>query len=348
MEGKAKARTSPSTEEHVSRVKTAADNVSAKSPKTSYGITLRDACKTLGLSPATFRRLLRQYDGIPGIPRIEEPDPPGSATKKGLVRIDPDTLAVLSKIVRLRQQGKSVDNIKAVLLQETAEGSTETENATVKEYQGARQTKEIPINSETITVAPQSADHGIVRDSCELSDLQTSEPVSQDVHNIDTLDTVFKKPDTWETDAAAANDTPNNALSRPQFESLVSQDTRGIGTTSANLPSTDTATTNTLETTTANTLEETLRAWGLDSVDSAKWKLNFREYGETSNDDLSSHLEHLAKALNRSEERRARDRDRLLTALMRTQQEIQQLRYELVGQRSRRQRKKGLLVRLLG
>lgn len=64
---------------------------------------------------------------------------------------------------------------------------------------------------------------------------------------------------------------------------------------------------------------------------------------------LLRQLEQLGRALQRSEEQRIEDRDRMLTAMMRTQQEIQQLRYALAAQSSRRDRKKkGLFRRLFG
>ena len=63
--------------------------------------------------------------------------------------------------------------------------------------------------------------------------------------------------------------------------------------------------------------------------------------------ELLQGLERLSNELERSEEKRVEDRDRLLTALMRTQQEIQHLRFELVSQASRRERKKkGFFARL--
>ncbi|MCL4424228.1 MAG: MerR family transcriptional regulator [Firmicutes bacterium] len=64
---------------------------------------------------------------------------------------------------------------------------------------------------------------------------------------------------------------------------------------------------------------------------------------------LVEKMEQLARELRRSEDRRVEDRDKLLTALMRTQQEIQHLRYELSRQTSRKERKKkGLFSRLFG
>jgi len=64
---------------------------------------------------------------------------------------------------------------------------------------------------------------------------------------------------------------------------------------------------------------------------------------------LLEKLDLLSRELKRSENQRIEDRDRLLTALMRTQQEIQHLRYELSRQASRKDRKrKGLWSRLFG
>ena len=64
---------------------------------------------------------------------------------------------------------------------------------------------------------------------------------------------------------------------------------------------------------------------------------------------LLKQLESVRRALERSEERRVEDRDRMLTAMMRTQQEIQHLRYSIVANSSRRDRKKkGLFGRLFG
>ena len=64
-------------------------------------------------------------------------------------------------------------------------------------------------------------------------------------------------------------------------------------------------------------------------------------------DPLVQRLESLQQELRRAEERRAEDRDRLLTALVRTNQEMQQLRFEL-ARRPRRQRRKGWLGQLFG
>ncbi len=64
---------------------------------------------------------------------------------------------------------------------------------------------------------------------------------------------------------------------------------------------------------------------------------------------LGSALERLARELEQTEKRRAEDRDRLLTALMRTHQEVRQLRNELAAQTSRKSRKrKSLFSKLFG
>lgn len=55
--------------------------------------------------------------------------------------------------------------------------------------------------------------------------------------------------------------------------------------------------------------------------------------------ELLGKLDELTAALSQSEKKRVDDRDRLLTALMRTQVEIQQLRYALAATASRRDRK---------
>ncbi len=63
---------------------------------------------------------------------------------------------------------------------------------------------------------------------------------------------------------------------------------------------------------------------------------------------LQAELRAIAVSLTEAEERRASDRDRLLMALIRTQQEITQLRYDLCEHVSRRGRRAGLLRRLMG
>lgn len=57
--------------------------------------------------------------------------------------------------------------------------------------------------------------------------------------------------------------------------------------------------------------------------------------------DLATHLGQLVSDLQRSEIRRTEERDRFVTALMRTRQEIQHLRYELAAAIPRRQRRRG-------
>ena len=65
-------------------------------------------------------------------------------------------------------------------------------------------------------------------------------------------------------------------------------------------------------------------------------------------DRLVGELGRLHQELQRSEARRAEDRDRLLTTLMRTNQELQQLRYEMAAAKSRKERRKGFWARLFG
>lgn len=64
---------------------------------------------------------------------------------------------------------------------------------------------------------------------------------------------------------------------------------------------------------------------------------------------LVSEISNLSAALHRSEKIRLEERDKILTALMRTQQEISSLRHELTVNRestgSRQDRKKGILTR---
>jgi len=64
---------------------------------------------------------------------------------------------------------------------------------------------------------------------------------------------------------------------------------------------------------------------------------------------LIEKIERLSEQLARSEQKRLEDRDRLLMALLRTQQEVQQLRYELVARGTRRERKRrSIWSRLFG
>ncbi len=65
--------------------------------------------------------------------------------------------------------------------------------------------------------------------------------------------------------------------------------------------------------------------------------------------EIADHLEHLAVGIGRQEERRLEERDRILTTLLRTQQEIQQLRRELAVAIPRRARhRKSLWARIFG
>lgn len=63
---------------------------------------------------------------------------------------------------------------------------------------------------------------------------------------------------------------------------------------------------------------------------------------------LLEQLERLNRELQKSEERRVEDRDRMLTAMMRTQQEIQHLRYSLTLSSRKDRKKKGFFSRLFG
>ncbi len=58
---------------------------------------------------------------------------------------------------------------------------------------------------------------------------------------------------------------------------------------------------------------------------------------------IAIELQRLHQTIAEGAERERRDRDRMLTALMRTQQEVAHLRQELGTYRSRRQRKRGLM-----
>lgn len=65
-------------------------------------------------------------------------------------------------------------------------------------------------------------------------------------------------------------------------------------------------------------------------------------------DPLSAKLDELIRELRLSEERRREDRDRVLLAIIRAQQEIEHLRYELAAAASRKdKKKKGFWARLL-
>ncbi len=63
---------------------------------------------------------------------------------------------------------------------------------------------------------------------------------------------------------------------------------------------------------------------------------------------IAAELQRLHRTIAESTERERRDRDRMLTALMRTQQEVAHLRQELGTYRSRSQRKRGFMRWLRG
>lgn len=66
-------------------------------------------------------------------------------------------------------------------------------------------------------------------------------------------------------------------------------------------------------------------------------------------DEVVARLEEIKRQLKESDQKRVEERDRLLTALMRTNQEIQQLRYQLLKPMSRKaRRRRSFLARLLG
>lgn len=67
--------------------------------------------------------------------------------------------------------------------------------------------------------------------------------------------------------------------------------------------------------------------------------------GAGADGSLLAQVNRLQDAIARQEARRAEDRDRLLTALMRTNQELQHLRFELTS-RSRKERRRGFWTRL--
>lgn len=63
---------------------------------------------------------------------------------------------------------------------------------------------------------------------------------------------------------------------------------------------------------------------------------------------LQSELARLREVIEQGAERQHADRDRVLMALMRTQQEVSHLRSELLTYRSRSDRRKGVIRRLFG
>lgn len=64
--------------------------------------------------------------------------------------------------------------------------------------------------------------------------------------------------------------------------------------------------------------------------------------------EVEARLAEIAQRLAVSETRRAQEHDRLVTSLMRTQQELNHLRYEVAASVPRRQRRSGLVARMFG
>lgn len=79
-----------------------------------------------------------------------------------------------------------------------------------------------------------------------------------------------------------------------------------------------------------------------------QWGLRYVDRATARDLLLIQKIEQLAEQLTRAEERRAEDRDRFLMAIMRTQQEVQQLRYELVARGRRQRKRRSWWERLLG
>lgn len=91
-----------------------------------------------------------------------------------------------------------------------------------------------------------------------------------------------------------------------------------------------------------------MRAEGATDAEIREALLLEAQTGSTP-DRVEMTLQKLARELARTEKRRAEDRDRLLTALMRTHQEVRQLRNELAAQSTRKARKnRTFLSRLFG
>ncbi|MCR4398738.1 MAG: hypothetical protein NUV93_07230 [Firmicutes bacterium] len=92
-----------------------------------------------------------------------------------------------------------------------------------------------------------------------------------------------------------------------------------------------------------------MRADGIPDAEIRRILLDAEASASSAEERLALNLDRLAREIELTEKRRAEDRDRLLTALMRTHQEVRQLRNELAAQSSRRARKKrSILSRLLG
>lgn len=63
---------------------------------------------------------------------------------------------------------------------------------------------------------------------------------------------------------------------------------------------------------------------------------------------VEERLEEIARRLAQNESRRAHDHDRLVTGLMRTQQELNHLRYEVAATVPRRERRASFITRVFG
>lgn len=88
--------------------------------------------------------------------------------------------------------------------------------------------------------------------------------------------------------------------------------------------------------------------WRADGVssDAIRTRLDAGQRPEEPLAALFGRMADLHAALSRSEEHRVQDRDRLMMALIRTQQEIHQLRHEMSDRPSRRDRHRGFWRRL--
>jgi hypothetical protein len=100
-----------------------------------------------------------------------------------------------------------------------------------------------------------------------------------------------------------------------------------------------------------SSFEQLARIWRLrgdgHGPEAIRSALRGEEGTPVEGDSLLSRMESLHRALDHSERRRMEDRDRLMMAMIRTQQEIRDLRQELTIGR-RRDRRKGFLRRLWG
>lgn len=97
----------------------------------------------------------------------------------------------------------------------------------------------------------------------------------------------------------------------------------------------------------------TLVRWRGEGLSPEEMRRRMRAFGDgvpqerqqEAGDPLRTAVDELRQELKRTEHKQAEDRDRLLTLLMRTNQELQQLRHEL-SMRPRRERRRGFWQRL--